>query len=122
VTPAEFSEMERIAREVVADAMADLPDEVRRHALNIPVIYEALPGPEAPYDDCLGLFVGDPIGAADGERDILPPQIFIYLENLWDEAEGDMDVFCDEVAITFLHELGHYLGWDEEDLQERDLD
>jgi len=26
------------------------------------------------------------------------------------------------VRITYLHELGHYLGWDESDLEARGLD
>ncbi len=52
----------------------------------------------------------------------LPPQIILFLENLWDQAEGDEDLFCDEVHTTCLHELGHYLGLDEDDLCERGLE
>jgi len=46
----------------------------------------------------------------------------LFLENLWDFADGDHKVFCDEVRITYLHELGHFLGWDEDDLAARELD
>ena len=38
-----------------------------------------------------------------------------------DFAEDDPDTFREEVRITFLHELGHLLGLDEEDLDVRGL-
>ena len=49
----------------------------------------------------------------------LPPQIILFVENVWDFAEGDGNVFRDEIRTTFLHELGHYLGLDEDDLIDR---
>jgi predicted Zn-dependent protease with MMP-like domain len=52
----------------------------------------------------------------------MPAEIELFLENLWDFADGDHKVFCDEVRITYLHELGHFLGWDEDDLAARELD
>jgi predicted Zn-dependent protease with MMP-like domain len=33
-----------------------------------------------------------------------------------------VEVFRDEVRLTYLHELGHYLGWDEDELAARGLD
>jgi predicted Zn-dependent protease with MMP-like domain len=51
----------------------------------------------------------------------LPPQIILFLDNLWDFAEGDPEVYRDEVQATYLHELGHYLGLDEIDLDDRGL-
>jgi len=52
----------------------------------------------------------------------MPPQIILFLENLWDFAEGDEEMFREEVATTLLHELGHYLGLDEDDLTDRGLE
>jgi predicted Zn-dependent protease with MMP-like domain len=52
----------------------------------------------------------------------MPPQIILFLENIWDVAETDEKLFRDEVRTTFLHELGHYLGLDEDDLTERGLE
>ena len=34
-------------------------------------------------------------------------------------AEGDLATFRAEVRTTLLHEIGHVLGWDEQDLEER---
>ena len=35
-----------------------------------------------------------------------PQQIILYLENIWDMAEGDEEFFREDVRDTFLHELG----------------
>jgi len=68
----------------------------------------------------LGLFTGPEF--ADEGKVPLPPQIILFLENLWDFAEGNEGIFCEEVRTTFLHELGHYLGLDEGELTERGLE
>ncbi len=43
------------------------------------------------------------------------------MENLWDFAGTDEEVFLDEVRVTYVHELGHYLGLNEEELEDRGL-
>jgi hypothetical protein len=52
----------------------------------------------------------------------LPPQILLFLDNIWDLAEADESNYRDEVRLTYLHELGHYLGWNEEEIAQRGLD
>ena len=47
--------------------------------------------------------------------------ILLFLENLWDFAGEDEEIFRQEVRTTYLHELGHYLGLEEIDLEERGL-
>jgi predicted Zn-dependent protease with MMP-like domain len=116
-----------IARQVVAAAERRLPAEVRKVAAQVPVCYEPTPNAgilaEGWEPDILGLFVGHEHGGelrSDGAP--LPPQILLFLDNLWDYAEGDETVFRDEVRLTYLHELGHYLGWDEDEIARRGLD
>ena len=72
--------------------------------------------------DILGLFTGSPHGTELARDQPMPPEILLYLENLWDLAEGDPAVFREETRLTYLHELGHYLGWDEDELAARGLD
>ena len=50
------------------------------------------------------------------------PVIPVYLDNLWDFAEADLEAFREEARITYLHELGHYLGWDEDEVSRRGLE
>ena len=72
--------------------------------------------------DILGLFTGAPYGTELSHDLPEPPQILLYVENLWDVAEGDERAYAREVRTTYLHELGHYFGWDEDDLAERGLE
>lgn len=116
-----------LARQVVAAAERRLPAEVRAVAASVPVCYESTPNAgilaEGWEPDILGLFVGHEHGGelrSDGAP--LPPQILLFLDNLWDYAEGDEAAFRDEVRLTYLHELGHYLGWDEDEIARRGLD
>ena len=112
-----------LAREEVAATLADLPDDLRPRAAGLPVSYERVPNPAVIQDgiepDTLGLFVGGEF--ADEGQVPLPAQILLYLENIHAMVEGDEEEFLEEVHITFLHELGHYLGLNEDDLDERGL-
>ncbi|HUG09778.1 MAG TPA: metallopeptidase family protein [Opitutaceae bacterium] len=114
-----------IADTTVRAARKRLPAEVCPAADGLPVTVEPWPSEamledEGVESDILGLFVG-PDHGTDATA-TMPPQILLFLENLWDYAEGDEAVFREEVRITYLHELGHYLGWDEDELTRRGLD
>lgn len=103
-----------------------LPPPVRDFAKKIPVHYESRPPAhiieEGFPEDILGLFDGSAHGEEISQEQPMPPQISLYLDNIWDFVEQDRDAFLAEVGVTYLHELGHYFGWDEEDLAARDLD
>jgi predicted Zn-dependent protease with MMP-like domain len=117
--------LEQGAREEVAATLAELPSALREAAGQLPVSYERRPNRAMVRDgldeDLLGLFVGDPLGEA-GSGTVLPAQVLLFLENLWEFVEGDWDGYLDEVQTTYLHELGHYLGLDELDLEQRGLE
>ena len=72
--------------------------------------------------DTLGLFIGPEFAEEESTTVPLPPQIILFLENIWAMAEAEEKLFCQEVRTTFMHELGHYLGLDEEGLIERGLE
>ncbi len=72
--------------------------------------------------DILGLFVGHEHLGELADAQPLPPQILLFLENIWDLAEGAEPIYRDEVRLTYLHELGHYLGWDEDEVARRGLE
>jgi predicted Zn-dependent protease with MMP-like domain len=104
--------------------LAALPKPLRERAEKLPVTFERQPNADLQADgieaDTLGLFTG-----ADfvEENEVpLPPQIILFLENIWNLVETSEKVFREEVRMTFLHELGHYLGLDEDELTERGLE
>lgn len=109
--------------QIVRDIVARLPAELRDTFEELPVVVQDLPsldlirkssGAVAP--DTLGLYTG----ANLFERSVmyfagLPPTIYIYRRNLERFASTD-DELVKEIETTLLHELGHHLGYDEDDL------
>ena len=121
-----FRRLAALAEEVVAATQRRLPADVREPARQVPVCFEARPNADILAEgwepDILGLFVGPAHDEELGAPQPLPSQILLFLDNIWDYAGGDEPAYRDEVRITYLHELGHYLGWDESDLEARGLD
>ena len=113
-----------VALSEVEATIASLPEPLRVRAEKLPVIFERQPNAELQADgievDTLGLFTGAEFVE---ENDVpLPPQIILFLENIWDVVETNEKFYREEVRTTFLHELGHYLGLDEDELTERGLE
>jgi predicted Zn-dependent protease with MMP-like domain len=108
----------------VEATLAALPPPLRARARQLPVTFERQPNAALQADgiapDTLGLFVGPEF--AEETNVPMPPQIILFLENLLDFADNDEDLFREEVRTTLLHELGHYLGLDEDELTERGLE
>ena len=121
---ANWQHLQKQALAEVEATLKALPEPLREHAEKLPVTFERQPNAGLQADgieaDTLGLFTGPEL--ADEGNVPMPPQIILFLENIWDFAEGDEKVFRDEVHTTFLHELGHYLGLNEDELTERGLE
>lgn len=121
-----LSWLEKVAAQEVEHTLDALPPPLRDAASTVPVTCEAYPGDDLVDDgvepDTLGLFVGEPYAEVGHDLLPLPAQIILYLANLWEFAEGRERIYRDEVRKTYLHELGHYLGLDEDDLYERGME
>jgi len=119
-----WNKLQALALAEVEAVLAALPAPLRERAAKLPVTFERVPNAGLQADgieaDTLGLFTGAEF-AEEGTVP-LPPQIILFLANLWDFADSDEEIFRDEVHTTYLHELGHYLGLDEEELTERGLE
>ncbi len=107
----------RQAEAEVQRVLDRLPEAVRAAAGECLVCYEDAGNDPELEEDLLGLFEGlnrldpEPGSAAD------LPRIRLFLDNLYDYAGSDEHEYRMEVRITYLHELGHYLGWDEEQVE-----
>lgn len=120
-----WEELLAAARDEVRLTLTDLPADLRAAAEPLPVVYQPRPDRAMRRSgiaaDTLGLFVGPPFADTESAHGQVPPQILLFLENILLEADGDPDLFREEVRTTYLHELGHYLGLDESGLEERGL-
>jgi predicted Zn-dependent protease with MMP-like domain len=98
--------------EVVARALRSLPRELQAAVWNIEIAVED----EHPDDpDLFGLYEGVPLPDRGDWAGTMPDRIRIFrrplVESFPDERELE-----DEIRITVLHELGHYFGLDEDEL------
>ncbi len=121
----DWNHCRRLAQAEVEATLGALPAALRDTARELAITYERVPNAaliaEGIEPDTLGLFVGDPLADASQGLQPIPSQIILFLQNIWELAEGDDVVFKEETHATFMHELGHYLGLDEDDLDERGL-
>lgn len=118
--------LEIMATRVINQTMRSLPAPVRSAAAACLVEVEWMESSalheEGLPEDLLGLFEGSPHGEDDHSASPENlPRIRLFLDNLWDYAGGDRPQFREEVRITLLHELGHYLGLNEHQVEELGL-
>ena len=103
--------------------IAELPGPLRERAEKLALTFEKYPGDDLEEEgiapDTLGFFAGGEF--ADEEMVPIPPQIMMFMGNLWEFSEGDEEIYGEEVRKTFLHELGHFFGLSEDDLDKRGL-
>jgi predicted Zn-dependent protease with MMP-like domain len=98
--------------EVVARALRSLPPGLQSAVRNIEISVEE----EHPDDpDLFGLYEGLPLPDRGDWAGSMPDRIRIFRRPLV-ESFADPRELEDEIRITVLHELGHYFGLDEDEL------
>ena len=108
----------------VRKAARKLPRQFRQGLDRVPVIVQDLPDEtlaEGNRDevgpDILGLFDGVPL-TETGELDsvqLRPNTIYLFQRNI-ERVARDREDLVEQIRITLYHELGHYLGFEEEDM------
>lgn len=113
----------------VRQAARRLPRQFRKHLELVPVIVQDVPAIELlrehdePLDpDLLGLFDGTPLPERSTSEglDLRPNYIYLFQRNL-ERFVRDREELTEQISITLYHELGHYLGFDEDDMDELGL-
>jgi predicted Zn-dependent protease with MMP-like domain len=120
----DFETLSSWADEELKSLVKILPADVQEAANKVVISLEEQPGQGADDEtlegDELGLFEGPCALDEDGSGEV--PRIRLFLMNLWEWTGEEEHDYRDEVGTTFLHELGHYLGWDEEEVADRGLE
>lgn len=104
------------ADKTIKSTIASLPAPIREHAEKVATLLEKWPHDES-EPDMLGQYHGF---EENHLSETLGP-IFIFIGPIYELCRDDNVPFEEEVRITYLHELGHFLGLDESDLEERGL-
>jgi predicted Zn-dependent protease with MMP-like domain len=110
---------------LVAQAIETIPHRFREHMLNIAVVVEDEPSPDLleemeiePPDTLLGLYQGTPLTERSwdyGNR--LPDRITLFQRPIEDASDDDEDAVV-AIGETLIHEIGHYFGFSEDELDE----
>ena len=111
--------------QLVAEAIRTIPKRFRQEMRNIAVVVEDEPSVELldemeiePPDTLFGLYQGTPLTERSWDYgNQLPDRIVLYQGPIEDASEDDQDVVVN-VGETLIHEVGHYFGLSEEELEE----
>jgi len=106
----------------VREALDGLPRSIREEADRVTVLIEDFPSEDLVDEEdispqVLGIFIGVPrTEAATTEQPRDLDRIILFKRNL-EKACRDEQELVEEIRRTVTHEIGHYLGLDEEDLE-----
>ena len=108
---------------LVREAIRELPPQIDYALENVAILVEDWPGeddreaagPEGLFH-LFGVYSGVPLPEREGGLPFLPDRITLFQRPIEAACDSREDVVR-EVRTTVLHEVGHYLGLDEEDLE-----
>jgi len=110
---------------LVLEAVTLIPRRFRREIKNLALVVEGEPSPELleemeiePPDTLYGLYQGTPITERTwAYGNTLPDRIVIFQRPIEEDCE-DEDEIRAVIGETLIHEVGHYFGLSEEEIEE----
>ena len=114
------AEFERLVRE----AVLLIPKRFRREMENLALVVETEPSPQLlqemeiePPDSLYGLYQGVPLPERPwGFGNALPDRITLFQRPIEEDCEDDDEVRA-MIGETLIHEVGHYFGLSEEEIE-----
>jgi len=110
---------------LVVEAVALIPKRFRREMKNLALVVEDEPAPDLlaemeiePPDSLFGLYQGTPLPErtwAFGNN--LPDRITLFQRPIEEDCEDEDEVRA-VIGETLIHEVGHYFGMSEEEIEE----
>jgi predicted Zn-dependent protease with MMP-like domain len=112
-------------RQLVAESLDTIPTRFRRHLQNVAIVVEDDPPPTLlaemeiePPGTLFGLYQGTPLTERRWDHgNVLPDRITVFQRPIEDVSETEDDVIT-EIGETLIHEVGHYFGLSEAEIEE----
>lgn len=112
-------------RRLVTEAITLIPKRFRREMKNIALVVEDEPAADLleemeiePPDSLYGLYQGTPLPERTWDYgNTLPDRITLYQHPIVEDCE-DEDEIRAVIGETLIHEVGHYFGLSEEEIEE----
>ena len=109
---------------LVTQVLNDLPEQFASRLTNVEVVVEDEPSRAQlrsvgldPRDDTLfGLYEGIPLEERGTDSMTLPDKISIFYRPIVEACASEAEM-RDEIRTTILHEVAHFFGIDDEDLE-----
>ena len=111
--------------QLVAEALGTIPRRFKRAMRNIAILVEEEPSDDIlremeidPPDTLFGLYQGIPLTERGSNYgNVLPDHILIF-KGPHEREAGDEDDLVISIAETLIHEVGHYFGLSEEEIED----
>ncbi len=109
---------------LVQRALDDLPDGILSMLDNVDVVIEDEPGDtdqaggHSEGGELFGLYLGVPRTERDSSYSMVLPDKITLFRGPLERSCGSPAELAREVRVTVVHELGHHLGLDEDQLEE----
>ena len=111
---------------LVQEAVMLIPKRFRREMKNLALVVEDEPSLELladmeiePPDSLYGLYQGVPLPERTWAfGNALPDRITLFQLPIEEECDGDEDEVRAVIGETLIHEVGHYFGMSEEEIEE----
>jgi predicted Zn-dependent protease with MMP-like domain len=111
--------------QLVQDALASIPSRFRKAIHNVAIVVEDEPSADVlqdmeiePPDTLFGLYQGTPLTERRWDYgNTLPDRVTLFQGPIERESEDEEDAVI-AIGETLIHELGHYFGLSEEEIEE----
>jgi predicted Zn-dependent protease with MMP-like domain len=111
--------------QLVQDALASIPSRFRKAIHNVAIVVEDEPSADVlqemeiePPDTLFGLYHGTPLTERRWDYgNTLPDRVTLFQGPIERESEDEEDAVI-AIGETLIHELGHYFGLSEEEIEE----
>ena len=112
-------------RQLVDEALLTIPERFRDAITNMAIVVEDAPTPQQldevgvePPDTLLGLYEGTPLTERHwAHGNVLPDKVTLFQRPIEDASADEDDVII-AIGETLIHEIGHYFGLSEEEIEE----
>jgi predicted Zn-dependent protease with MMP-like domain len=112
-------------RKLVDEALAGIPAEFRDALKNIVIVVEDEPTDAqleevgiVPPDTLLGLYEGIPLTERHWSHEAVMPDKVTLFQGPIEDSSDDEDEIVVAIGETLIHEIGHYFGLSEEEIEE----
>ncbi|MBM4261013.1 MAG: metallopeptidase family protein [Deltaproteobacteria bacterium] len=113
-------------KKAVVQVLDRLPKEFRDQLLNLEIVIEKRPsaellreeGLDPRHDSLYGIYQGVPLPERSLlDPPLLPDKITIFSEPLLEDFPDPQDL-REEIRLTVLHEIAHFFGMDEDEIED----